>query len=183
MSHLHALGIMHRDLKPENILVAPSGHLKICDLGTASPSFCDLGLVGTVEYTAPEVILHHACVYYKDVDYYSLGITLFELLTGDVPFEAPRGDDRRLYMMNVFMKNEPMVFPDWLSDEAVDLVWQLTQRGRKHRMGSSAPFGVWKQRMPTLLMEHPFFAGFDWYHPEPPFNFEGIFKDEEDVSA
>ncbi|KAL5991345.1 hypothetical protein ACLOJK_012252 [Asimina triloba] len=83
VSHLHANGIMHRDLKPENILLDADGHAMLTDFGlakqfdenTRSNSMC-----GTVEYMAPEIVLGRG--HDKAADWWSIGILLFEMLTG-----------------------------------------------------------------------------------------------------
>ena len=84
---------MHRDLKLENILVDESGYLKIIDYGLAktlakdqlSKTFC-----GTPEYLAPEIIKDKTYTY--SVDWYSLGLVLYEMMTGANPFKTGRGD-------------------------------------------------------------------------------------------
>ncbi|KAK4803230.1 hypothetical protein SAY86_001433 [Trapa natans] len=85
VSHLHANGIMHRDLKPENILLDADGHVILTDFGLAkefeenarSNSMC-----GTVEYMSPEIILGKG--HDKSADWWSVGVLLFEMLTGKV---------------------------------------------------------------------------------------------------
>lgn len=79
---------MYRDLKLENILIDDDGHIKLCDFGLASPSLTNTKtFCGTPEYIAPEIILKKG--YSKEVDYWALGIVIYELLTGYSPFKAP----------------------------------------------------------------------------------------------
>lgn len=87
----HAHGIIHRDLKPQNILVDPSGHLKITDFGIAvalsENSITQTNsMLGSVHYLSPEQA--RGSVATKQSDIYSLGIILYEMLTGKVPFEG-----------------------------------------------------------------------------------------------
>jgi len=89
----HSRGIIHRDLKPENILFFNSGHVKISDFGVAklsstSDSFTKTGaLLGTPRYMSPEQIRGESTG--PATDLYAMGITLFEMLTGAPPFDAP----------------------------------------------------------------------------------------------
>jgi serine/threonine-protein kinase len=101
--HCHARGVLHRDLKPDNVFVLPAGNfnLKLFDFGIARlvprpgeqlPKLTQVGsIVGTPEYMAPEALQMDADQDLR-VDIYSLGVILFELLTGSVPFEGRYAD-------------------------------------------------------------------------------------------
>lgn len=89
LDYLHSSGLIYRDLKPENVLISKNGYIKLADFGFIKKlekgertfTFC-----GTPEYIAPEIILNKG--YSHPVDYYALGIFLFELLYGRPPFMA-----------------------------------------------------------------------------------------------
>src|ERR687889_259037 len=87
----HERGIVHRDVKPQNVLVDEEGSAKVTDVGIArtldqeGPT-ADGRVLGTTDYVSPEQALGHAVTGQSDL--YSLGIVLFEMLTGDVPFRG-----------------------------------------------------------------------------------------------
>ncbi|KPK94044.1 MAG: hypothetical protein AMJ88_06020, partial [Anaerolineae bacterium SM23_ 63] len=88
LEHAHASGIIHRDLKPENVTISPDGKAKLMDFGlarsVASRYTAEGTIVGTVFYLAPELALGHGIDHRADL--YSLGVMLYELTTGELPF-------------------------------------------------------------------------------------------------
>lgn len=132
VSHLHANGIMHRDLKPENILLGADGHVMLTDFGlakefeenTRSNSMC-----GTVEYMAPEIVMGKG--HDKAADWWSVGILLFEMLTGKPPFIGGNRDKIQQKIVKDKMK-----LPAFLSSEAHSLLKGLLQKDASRRLGS-----------------------------------------------
>eukprot|EP00981_Chlorochromonas_danica_P000013 scaffold17_cov187-Ochromonas_danica.AAC.9 len=87
MQHMHSIDVIHRDIKPENLMIDASGYIKIVDYGCAKVvplTEKTQTLCGTAEYLAPEMILSRP--YNRSVDFWGLGILLFELLTRSTPF-------------------------------------------------------------------------------------------------
>ncbi|EKM59151.1 uncharacterized protein PHACADRAFT_249400 [Phanerochaete carnosa HHB-10118-sp] len=154
LEHLHKYDIVYRDLKPENILLDATGHVALCDFGLSKPdlrsdeltnTFC-----GTTEYLAPEVLLdEHG--YSKLVDFWSLGVLLFEMCCGWSPFYAE--DTNQMYKNICFGK---IRFPKGvIGEEGKQFVKGLLNRNPKHRLGA--------QRDAAELKEHSFFKDIDWH--------------------
>ncbi|KAK8085595.1 hypothetical protein PG997_006866 [Apiospora hydei] len=153
IQHLHKNDIVYRDLKPENILLDANGHIALCDFGLSKANltkndttntFC-----GTTEYLAPEVLLDEAG-YTKMVDFWSLGVLVFEMCCGWSPFYAE--DTQQMYKNIAFGK---VRFPrDTLSQEGRNFVKGLLNRNPKHRLGAVEDAHE--------LKRHPFFADVDW---------------------
>lgn len=153
LQHLHKYDIVYRDLKPENILLDANGHIALCDFGLSKANltkddttntFC-----GTTEYLAPEVLLDEQG-YTTMVDFWSLGVLVFEMCCGWSPFYAD--DTQQMYKNIAFGK---VRFPrDALSNEGRNFVKGLLNRNPKHRLGAINDA--------EDLKAHPFFADMDW---------------------
>src|SRR5215212_7197460 len=93
LDHAHQHGILHRDLRPSNVLVSESGLLKVADFGTSR--FLEIAahgttVIGSPPYMAPEQF-HGKALFASDI--YSLGVTMFQMLTGDLPYDTPTPSD------------------------------------------------------------------------------------------
>jgi serine/threonine protein kinase len=91
LSAAHAAGILHRDVKPENVLLSNDGRVKLSDFGLARPTHAPTeteDLIGTVAYIAPELVSGGSVDQRSDI--YSVGVMLFELLTGSQPFRGEK---------------------------------------------------------------------------------------------
>jgi serine/threonine protein kinase len=138
VSHMHDMNIIHRDLKPENLLLTarqgPSQEVKIIDFGLAKivhDSAPASSFLGTRGYLAPEMLQRHS--YDKAVDIWALGVIVFVLLCGCLPFDD---DSSRIATDDDARKKFTLRFPRWamnLSAPAKDLLQSLLDVNPKTR--------------------------------------------------
>lgn len=151
VSHLHKNGIVHRDLKPENILMDVDGHVMVTDFGLAKEideSSRSNSLCGTTEYMAPEILQSKG--HNKNADWWSIGILLYEMLTGQPPFTHP---NRKKLQEKII--NEKLKLPPRLSSEAHSLLKGLLQKDPLKRLGSG-PKGA------EEIKTHKWFRTINW---------------------
>ncbi|XP_051967147.1 microtubule-associated serine/threonine-protein kinase 3-like isoform X5 [Xyrauchen texanus] len=168
LEYLHSYGIVHRDLKPDNLLITSMGHIKLTDFGLSkiglmnmttnlyeghiekdTREFIDMQVCGTPEYIAPEVILRQG--YGKPVDWWAMGIILYEFLVGCVPFF---GDTTEELFGQVV--SDEIIWPDGddtLPVDAQDMITQLLNQSPLERLGTGGA---------PEVKQHMFFNGLDW---------------------
>src|SRR5215211_3840445 len=136
----HQRGVIHRDIKPHNILITDSGHVKVGDFGIAhaaeATTISDLGdILGSTKYMSPEQAMGEPVGPASDL--YSLGVVLYEMLTGRVPFEVEVPDD-----VPVKHAGGPPPLPGEVnprvSEDMDPLVMRLLATNPKDRYGSAA---------------------------------------------
>ncbi|KAE9363265.1 serine/threonine protein kinase-like protein [Stipitochalara longipes BDJ] len=149
---LHGFNVIYRDLKPENILLDYSGHIALCDFGLCKLDMKDEDrtntFCGTPEYLAPELLLGQG--YTKTVDWWTLGVLLYEMLTGLPPFY-----DENTNEMYRKILSEPLHFPsqEIVPSSAKDLLTRLLNRKPDQRLGANGA---------SEIKAHPFFHSIDW---------------------
>jgi tRNA A-37 threonylcarbamoyl transferase component Bud32 len=150
LGHLHSLGVLYRDLKPENILLDSTGHVILTDFGLAkdvAPDEKTNTFCGTPEYLAPEIVTGSG--HDKAVDWWSLGILLYELTVGIPPFYSQNVNE----MYNK-IQHGVLRFPPFLSVNCKKIIVAFLNRDPKKRLGSADDF--------TEIKAHAFFADMDW---------------------
>ena len=178
VEEIHNLNCIHRDIKPDNILIDKFGHIKICDFGLTkiSDNFVKVDLidfklkennnnilnnncVGTENYVAPEILLGKN--YGKEVDFWSLGIILFEMLFGYAPFNSKKSSEIcykvKNYLQYFFFPNHIQI-----SEDAKDLIRKLLCEPQ-FRLGKN---GI------EEIKSHPFFKNINFNNLKnikPPF--------------
>uniref|UniRef100_A0A4X2LEZ1 non-specific serine/threonine protein kinase n=1 Tax=Vombatus ursinus TaxID=29139 RepID=A0A4X2LEZ1_VOMUR len=152
LEYLHNYGIVHRDLKPDNLLITSLGHIKLTDFGLSkiglmsmttnlyeghiekdAREFVDKQVCGTPEYIAPEVIFRQG--YGKPVDWWAMGVILYEFLVGCVPFF---GDTPEELFGQVI--SDDIIWPDGdeaLPTDAQDLITKLLRQSPLDRLGTA----------------------------------------------
>ncbi|KAA6395425.1 MAG: putative serine/threonine-protein kinase Nek6 [Streblomastix strix] len=129
LDHLHSHNVMHRDLKPANILVNQDGSIRLGDFGLSREMNEDyyLTIAGTKVYMAPEV--HLLKRMNKSSDMFSLGVIIFQLITGHHPYEA----DSEEAMIDKIKKNKVLELPDWVSNQMKETIKWMMNQNENHR--------------------------------------------------
>ncbi|KAF8823330.1 Pkinase-domain-containing protein [Lentinula edodes] len=151
LEHLHGFNVVYRDLKPENILLDYTGHIALCDFGLCKLNMSETEktntFCGTPEYIAPELLESQG--YTKTVDWWTLGVLLYEMMTGLPPFY-----DDNVNTMYQRILTDPLNFPPDMPSEARSVMTGLLQRDPAKRLGANGG---------EEIKRHPFFAKYiDW---------------------
>lgn len=152
LEFLHSLGIIYRDLKLDNVLMDAKGHIKIADFGMCKEKILDENktstFCGTPDYIAPEILKGQK--YDASVDWWSLGVLLYEMLIGQSPFT---GEDEEDLFDSIC--RDKVHYPKWVSQHAVSCMVQLLERNIDDRLG-------YKSGNNGNIRRHAFFAKVNW---------------------
>ncbi|GAA6067032.1 serine/threonine-protein kinase N2 [Tachysurus ichikawai] len=152
LQFLHEHRIVYRDLKLDNLLLDTEGYVKIADFGLCkegmgfrdrTSTFC-----GTPEFLAPEVLTETS--YTRAVDWWGLGVLIFEMLVGESPFP---GDDEEEVFDSIV--NDEVRYPRFLSTESISIMRRLLRRNPERRLGGG-------ERDAEEVKKHLFFRNIDW---------------------
>ena len=153
ISHIHSIDVIYRDLKPENLLLDDQGHIRLTDFGLSKEGVSNSSsgastYCGTPEYLAPEIIDSRG--HGKAVDWWSLGILLYEMLTSLPPFYSHCHE--RMFEM---IRHGNVVYPGDVSSGAQSLIEGLLIKNPSRRLGSGLGGG-------EEIQSHVFFQGMNW---------------------
>nr|XP_047133739.1 serine/threonine-protein kinase N2-like isoform X2 [Hydra vulgaris] len=187
LQYLHEHDIVYRDLKLDNLLLDAEGYVKIADFGLCKEgmgfgqktgTFC-----GTPEFLAPEVLTETS--YTRAVDWWGLGVLIFEMLVGESPFP---GDDEEEVFDSIV--NDEVRYPRFLSNDSIALMRRLLRKNPERRLGSSI-------KDAEDIKKQPFYKDMKWdsliqrklktpfiptvKHPEDVSNFDSEFTSEDPV--
>ncbi|XP_030760093.1 protein kinase C isoform X2 [Sitophilus oryzae] len=154
LQFLHRNGVVYRDLKLDNILLDAEGHCKLADFGMCKEGIFDgvttTTFCGTPDYIAPEIL--QELEYGASVDWWALGVLMYEMMAGQPPFEADNEDD-----LFESILHDDVLYPVWLSKEAVHILKGFMTKNPNRRLGCQV-----NQGCEAAILMHAFFREIDW---------------------
>ncbi|XP_007242842.3 rhodopsin kinase GRK1b [Astyanax mexicanus] len=168
LEHLHQHRIVYRDLKPENVLLDDAGHVRLSDLGLAVEILPGkdktTGYAGTPGFMAPELLQQKEYDY--SVDYFTLGVTLYEMVAAKGPFRV-RGEQVENTEVTRRILSDPVSYPPSFSTELKNICEGLMEKDPEKRLG-------FKNNDCSELKNHTYFKELNWGRLEagmlpPPF--------------
>ena len=156
LNYIHERNVIHRDIKPENLVFGGDGYLHLTDFGIAMGyKRGDTGVVsasGTPGYMAPEAIINKPHDF--AVDYFALGVIVYELMMGERPYQGKNRKEIREQMFSIEIKLDNDDMPeDWEDENILDFINKLLARKKKKRLGYKSGEDV---------KNHPYFKDISW---------------------
>ena len=156
LNYIHDRNVIHRDLKPENLVFGGDGYLHLTDFGIAMGyKRGDPGVTsasGTPGYMAPEAIINKPHDF--AVDYFALGVIVYELMMGERPYQGKNRKEIREQMFSIEIQLDNDDLPeDWVDDNIIDFINKLLIRKKKKRLGYKSGLEV---------KNHPWFNDVLW---------------------
>ena len=156
LNYIHDRNVIHRDLKPENLVFGGDGYLHLTDFGIAMGyQRGDPGVTsasGTPGYMAPEAIINKPHDF--AVDYFALGVIVYELMMGERPYQGKNRKEIREQMFSIEIQLDNDDLPeDWVDDNIIDFINKLLIRKKKKRLGYKSGLEV---------KNHPWFNDVLW---------------------
>lgn len=153
LDYIHTNGVVHRDLKPENLLIEDNGYIRLTDFGIAkiiNNKSCNESS-GTPGYMAPEVLF--AKPHSFEVDYFALGVIIYELIYGVRPYNSTNRKDLRAMVLSTQIKISKQSIPHGYSIQCIDFMNCLLKRKPPERLGARGSYEVFN---------HPWVKYFPW---------------------
>ncbi|KAL7073298.1 hypothetical protein ACQ4LE_007629 [Meloidogyne hapla] len=154
LQFLHRHNVIYRDLKLDNILLDFEGHCRLADFGMCKEGITRDNLTstfcGTPDYIAPEIL--QEMEYGFSVDWWALGVLMYEMMAGQPPFEADNEDD-----LFEAILHDDVLYPVWLSREAVSILKGFMTKKPQRRLGCME-----SQGSEDAIRAHSFFREIDW---------------------
>ena len=142
LEYVHSRGVIHRDIKPSNIMVENGCNIRLMDLGIArmngGNSYSLYGFIGTPQYSAPEQILREksgSIQINATTDIYELGITFYDLLVGENPFDS----ETEIQTLTKQIK-EHLPYNHKIPKRLMQVIWKSTEKEQNKRFSSAAEF-------------------------------------------
>ena len=156
LNYIHERNVIHRDIKPENLVFGGDGYLHLTDFGIAMGyKRGDTGVVsasGTPGYMAPEAFINKPHDF--AVDYFALGVIVYELMMGERPYQGRNRKEIREQMFSIEIKLDNDDMPeDWEDENILDFINKLLARKKKKRLGYKSGEDV---------KNHPYFKDISW---------------------
>lgn len=155
LSYVHSRGVIHRDIKPSNIMIENDSNVRLMDLGISRMNggnkFSQYGFIGTPQYSAPEQIKREEGSTGNPInattDIYELGVTFYELLTGENPMDRNSESETLAAQIKEKLPSNPKI-----PSKLMDVIWKATEKEQSKRFQTALEF---KRAIEQALIPDP----------------------------